>query len=111
MTRLYLDTSSPKTILKLDEQTYEWQSHRDLGRDLLRFIHEKLTENQKTWSDLTELHYFTGPSSFTGLRIGATIINTLAHELHLPIYDQNGNNLTLALPTYDRPANITLPKK
>ncbi len=109
--KLYLDTSSPITVLKLDNQNYEWESHRDLAKHLLKFIHDQLTENGKDWADLTELHFFTGPGSFTGLRIGATIINTLSSELNLPIYDQNGNQLKLALPEYGRPANITKPKK
>ena len=109
--KLYLDTSSPKTILKLDEHAYEWESNRNLAKHLLKFIHDKLSENQKDWHDLTELHFFTGPGSFTGLRIGATVINTLAHELKIPIYYQNGKSLKLALPIYGRPANITVPKK
>ena len=109
--KLYLDTSTPKTILKLDDKIYEWESNRNLGRDLLKFIHDQLSANHKDWSDLTELHFFTGPGSFTGLRIGATIINTLSHELNLPIFDQTGTKLQLALPNYGKPANTTSPKK
>jgi len=109
--KLYLDTSSPKTILTLDDQTYEWESNRDLAKNLLKFIHDKLVENRKDWHDLTELHFFTGPGSFTGLRIGATIINTLSHELNIPIFDQNGQSQTIVLPKYGKPANITTPKK
>ncbi len=109
--KLYLDTSTPTTTLKLDQKTYTWQSDRNLSRDLLSFIHQKLQENHKDWQDLSELHIFTGPGSFTGLRIGATIINTLSQELKIPIYDQNGKPLPLALPNYGRPANITTPQK
>ena len=43
--KLYLDTSSPKTILKLDDKEYEWDSGRTLARDLLKYIHDKLQEN------------------------------------------------------------------
>lgn len=109
--KLYLDTSTPKTILKLDDHVYEWESNRDLAKHLLGFIHDKLKTNQKDWRDLSELHFFTGPGSFTGLRIGATVINTLASELEIPIFDQNGNPLKIALPKYGKPANITAPKK
>jgi len=109
--KLYLNTSTPTTILKLDHQTYEWESNRNLAKDLLKFIHDKLQQNQKDWHDLTQLHFFTGPGSFTGLRIGATIINTLAHELHIPIFDQNGTELKIAIPKYGKSANITRPKK
>ena len=29
--KLYLDTSAPTTILKLDDKTYEWESGRTLN--------------------------------------------------------------------------------
>ena len=109
--KLYLDTSTPKTILKLDHQSYEWESDHDLAKHLLKFIHDQLKQNHKNWHDLTELHLFTGPGSFTGLRIGATVINTLAHELKIPIFDQDGQELKIAIPQYGKPVNITTPKK
>ncbi len=109
--KLYLDCSSPKTILELDDRHYEWESGRSLARDLHKFIHEKLVENQADWHDLTELHYFVGPGSFTGLRIGATVINALGDQLKIPIYNQRGERLELAIPEYGREANITPPKK
>ena len=109
--KLYLDCSTPKTILKLDDQVYEWESGRDLAHGLLRYIHDRLCENNADWQDLTELHYFVVPGSFTGLRIGATVINTLADQLQIPIYNQRGEKLALALPEYGRPANISAPKK
>ncbi len=109
--KLYLDTSSSTTILKLDDQTYEWESGRNLARDLLKFIHDKLAEQGKDFKDLTELHFFAGPGSFTGLRIGATVINTLADDLKIPLYNQRGEKVAIILPEYGRPANITPPKK
>ena len=109
--KLYLDCSSAKTILRLDDEQFEWDSGRNLARDLLRFIHERLQEKQADWQDLTELHYFVGPGSFTGLRIGACVVNTLADQLHIPIFNQRGEKIALAIPEYGRPANITPPKK
>ncbi|MCQ2568833.1 MAG: tRNA (adenosine(37)-N6)-threonylcarbamoyltransferase complex dimerization subunit type 1 TsaB [Candidatus Saccharibacteria bacterium] len=109
--KLYLDTSAPTTILKLDDKTYEWESGRTLARDLLKFIHEKLQENGKDWRDLTEIQFMTGPGSFTGLRIGAVVVNTLADDLKIPLYNHRSEKVDLILPEYGRPANITPPKK
>ena len=109
--KLYLDTSTPTTILKLDDQAYEWHSDRDLAEKLLSFIADKLAENGKTWTDLTEITFMSGPGSFTGLRIGASVVNTLAHELNIPLFDHHGEKHAIILPDYGRPANITKPKK
>ena len=108
---LYLDTSTPETILKLDDQEYHWHSDRDLAEKLLQFIHDKLTENGKDWSDLTKITFMSGPGSFTGLRIGASVVNTLAHELDIPLYDHEGHQVKIILPNYGRTANISKPVK
>ena len=109
--KLYLDTSQPKTVLKLDDKTYEWESGYDLAKHLHKFIHDKLQENGKDWQDIEEITFMSGPCSFTGLRIGATIVNTLAGQLHIPLYNHHGEKVDLIMPEYGRPANITPPKK
>lgn len=109
--KLYLDTSTPETILRLDEQEYRYTFANDLAEKLLGFMHDKLTECSYTWQDIAEIHYMTGPGSFTGLRIGAAIVNTLAHELDIPLYDHHGVLHKQIIPEYGRGANITLPKK
>ena len=109
--KLYLDTSTPTTILKLDDITYEWQSGRDLAEHLLEFIHGKLQENNKDWHDITEITFMSGPGSFTGLRIGATVVNILAHELNIPLKNHRGETVKIILPDYGRDANIGKPRK
>lgn len=109
--KIYLDTSTPTTILKLDDKAYEWESGRELAEKLLAFIHDKLAENGKDWQDITEITFMSGPGSFTGLRIGATVVNTLASELNIPLYDHHGKKHKIILPDYGRDANITKPKK
>ena len=109
--KLYLDTSTPTTILKLDDKVYQWESGRELAEKLLGFIQQKLAENGATWQDISEITVMSGPGSFTGLRIGATIANTLAHELKIPLYDHHGHRQKIIIPDYGRPANISAPKK
>ena len=105
--KLYLDTSTPTTILKLDDKVYEWQSGRDLAEKLLHFIHDKLKENNKNWQDITEITFM----SFTGLRIGAAVVNTLAHELKIPLKNHKGETVKIILPEYGHGANIGVPRK
>lgn len=108
---LYLDTSTPTTILKLDDHEYREDFGRDLAENLHAFIRDKLAENGKTWQDIEKITYFSGPGSFTGLRIGATVVNTLADQLHIPLYDHKGQEHKIILPDYGRPARITPPRK
>ncbi|MBR2659123.1 tRNA (adenosine(37)-N6)-threonylcarbamoyltransferase complex dimerization subunit type 1 TsaB [Candidatus Saccharibacteria bacterium] len=109
--KLYLDTSTPTTILKLNDKTYEWESGHDLAEKLLSFIHEKLQENNADWRDISEITFMSGPGSFTGLRIGATVANTLASELNIPLYDHHSKKVKIILPDYGRGANIGTPRK
>ena len=109
--KLYLDTSTNNCILKLDENEYQHDFGHKMTEEILQFIHKKLQENHADWKDISEIHYFSGPGSFTGLRIGATIVNTLADQLQVPLYDQNGEKHPVILPDYGRPANISTPKK
>lgn len=101
--KMFLDTSTDTVILKLDDKTYTEEFGHDMAEKLLQFIHDKLQENNKDFKDIKEIEFNEGPGSFTGLRIGAAIVNTLIHELNL--------NQPLVIPDYGKPANITKPKK
>ena len=109
--KLYLDTSNSTTILRLDSKEYVWESGRELAEGLHRFIKEKLEENGADWQDLSEITFMSGPGSFTGLRIGAAVVKTLADQLNIPLYDHNGVQHKVIIPEYGRAANISLPKK
>lgn len=109
--KLYLDTSTDTCILRLDDHEYSRIGRYDLAEKIFEFIHDKLQENHTGWSDITEITFYSGPGSFTGLRIGAAIVNTLADQLQIPLYDHHGKKHQIILPDYGRPANISTPKK
>ena len=126
---LLLDTSSSLCKLTfVDEhlrQNHEWQADRTLAKNLLSFLMEKLIKNGKTWSDISAIGVFEGPGSFTGLRIGLTVLNTIADAQNIPIVGgrgdnwqdevmtklQDGKNEKIVLPFYGSDAHITVPKK
>ncbi|MDO4902326.1 MAG: tRNA (adenosine(37)-N6)-threonylcarbamoyltransferase complex dimerization subunit type 1 TsaB [bacterium] len=58
---------------------------RQMSEQILAEISNFLTQNNLTWRDLTAIGTFAGPGSFTGLRIGVTVANTLADALKIPI--------------------------
>lgn len=126
---LLLDTSSPLCKLELvdGQRRYkdQWQADRELAKNLLRYLEEQLAKNGKTWRDITGIGVFRGPGSFTGLRIGLTVLNTIADSQSTPIvggegadWEENvlqklasGQDEKIVLPLYGREANITKPRK
>lgn len=126
---ILLDTSTPLCKLTLlgDSQRYdyEWQADRQLALGLLAYIQEKLQHHNGTWSELTGIGVFQGPGSFTGLRIGLTVLNTLADSEQVPIVGEQGEgwqqkalerlrageNDRMVLPHYGSEAHITKPRK
>lgn len=101
----------PDTILKLDEKLYVETLGRDTAEKIFSFIKSKLEENSKDWQDISEITFMSGPGSFTGLRIGAAVVNTLADQLEIPLYNHKGEKVPIIIPDYGRPANISKPKK
>lgn len=113
--------------LKRGEETYhyEWQADRTLARDMLAYLRDKLAEHGVTLKDITGIGVFRGPGSYTGLRIGMTVLNTIAESLAIPIVGETGDDWALhclerinqgeddkvVLPEYGGDAYITKPRK
>lgn len=123
-----LDTATPLarlTLISESQTTYEWQADRELAKGLLGWLEACLREQDATLSDIDAIGILKGPGSFTGLRIGMAVANTLADSLGVPIVATTGDdwqndaldrlqtrqNDGIALPLYDREANITKPRK
>ncbi|MBP7670874.1 tRNA (adenosine(37)-N6)-threonylcarbamoyltransferase complex dimerization subunit type 1 TsaB [Candidatus Gracilibacteria bacterium] len=67
----------------------QWQSHNDEAEKLMPLIDETLRAQSLTYQNLTQIAVITGPGSFTGLRVGLTVANTLAHLLKIPVVPIN----------------------
>ena len=124
-----IDTSTPVCKLRLAEGEWsyssEWESGHTLAKGLLGHLDTTLDSQGKQWQDVTGLVVFKGPGSFTGLRISATVFNTLAYANNLPIVGTTGDdwqakgierllaseNDEIVLPEYGGEANITQPRK
>lgn len=127
---LLLDTSTPECHLVLcvgDETILDdrWLADRELAEKIFTYIETQLSSVEKTWSDIRGIGVMKGPGSFTGLRIGVSLLNTLAADKQLPIVGVTGKNWQehaitrlsrgdddkIVLPEYGRTARITSPRK
>lgn len=127
---LTIRTDKPEAEIGLYKDTkqiaYEtWQAHRELSVTIHKKIDDLLNSQKKTWKDVDGIVCFKGPGSFTGLRIGLTLGNTLADALHVGIVSSNsktwqtdgierikkGETEKVATPEYGSDAHITKQKR
>lgn len=101
-----------------------WHAHRQLAESLHSKILKLLESQHKSWNDIGAIVAFTGPGSFTGLRIGLSVANALAYSYMIPIVGASGEDWIHAgstkllegqdekqiLPKYGSPAHTTLQK-
>ncbi|HEV2412243.1 MAG TPA: tRNA (adenosine(37)-N6)-threonylcarbamoyltransferase complex dimerization subunit type 1 TsaB [Candidatus Saccharimonadales bacterium] len=128
---LAIKTDKPEATLSLLGEkgevlaTEEWLAHRQLSDTILTKIDELLASGDVNLQDLRGVVVFKGPGSFTGLRLGVTVANTLAYSLRVPVVGVEGADWQangckslaagkddrIVLPVYGGGANITLPRK
>lgn len=102
-----------------------WQADRQLAHGLLGHLETFLDGHGYSFSDLKGLFVYRGPGSFTGLRIGITVMNTVAYAEKIAIIGSEGEQwcadaveeLTtgsddeIVLPFYGADPRITQPRK
>ena len=92
-------SSSQKTVLKIDtskaDKTVIWLGEKKFkalqaksSQQLLPLIQSSLKSTGLDWHDLGSVEVFPGPGSFTGLRIGFAVANTLGWVLGIPVNGQ-----------------------
>lgn len=127
---LSIRTDNPQAELGLFEDTnkigyIKWQAHRELSGTIHKQIQKLLSDNQKDWADIKGVVLCEGPGSFTGLRIGFSVGNALAHANQIPVVASGGEtwldfgtkrllggeNDKIATPNYGAPAKTTKPRK
>lgn len=127
---LTLRTDKPEAEIGIyqdrDELLYcNWQAHRELAETIHSQLGAQLEKISKKLTDIEGLVVYEGPGSFTGLRIGITVANTLADGLAIPIVSETGDgwqqngigrllageNEIQAMPEYGALPHITQQKK
>jgi tRNA threonylcarbamoyladenosine biosynthesis protein TsaB len=127
---LTIRTDKPEAELGLFDDDKQlayitWPAHRELSNTIHKKLASLLILQGRTLQDVRGIVCFKGPGSFTGLRIGLTVANTLAYSLGIPVvatmrngwivagteHLRNGESEKIILPEYGAEVRITLPKK
>lgn len=127
---LTLRTDKPESEIGLydgtDRLSYEyWAAHRQLAETIHIKIRDVMATNNAELTDIGGIVVYKGPGSFTGLRIGLSVVNALANSYGVKIVGITGDGWvekgiqelleghgdTVALPEYGAPVHITVPKK
>lgn len=126
---LTIRTDKPEAEIGLYSENTEidyqiWHADRQLSETILKKIDQLLAKHGKKLKDLTGIVCFSGPGSFTGLRIGISIGNALAYGLGISIVGSTkadwiktgltkltaNKNDKITLPKYGSLPHITKPK-
>jgi len=127
---LTIRTDNPEAELGLYEDARQlayitWTAHRELSVTIHKKIDDLLAGQHKTLHDIQGIVCFKGPGSFTGLRIGLAVANSLAYALGTPIVARTdpqwletgindlaaGQDDHFALPEYGGEVHTTAQKK
>ncbi len=83
---LYIDTHDrEKIVIRIDSKRYQTEAKERSSQKLLPFIDKVLKKNKLTIKDISGVEVNTGPGSFTGLRVGVAVANTLGFVLKVPV--------------------------
>lgn len=99
--KLYIDTSSNKqTVVRLDQEELVRDSTVWHSQVVLPMVEELLAKKGQKMADITEIEVNVGPGSFTGLRVGVSIANTLGFVLKIPVNGKKVWEMEIVEPVY-----------
>lgn len=97
MLNLHIDTSNRQAIVLILNGTImkekRIQSAEVKSQQVVAEIETFMAESESQFKDLTSLTVATGPGSFTGLRVGTIVGQTLSLLLEIPINGQEFGSL------------------
>jgi tRNA threonylcarbamoyladenosine biosynthesis protein TsaB len=94
---LTIRTDKPEAEIGLfddnSQVAYEtWQAHRLLAETLHTKLDALLKDRHKAFKDIEAIVAYQGPGSFTGLRIGLSVVNALAASYGIPAVGSAGDD-------------------
>lgn len=125
---LWIRTDQPEAVIQLSRGSdclakHQWLAQRELSSTLIAEITALMEKIDINFSALEAVCVYGGPGSFTGLRIGITVANTIGYSLAIPVHSVNDHEWSsleinhksstsrYVVPEYGQPVRITQQKK
>ncbi len=91
MITLAINTASSQTSIALFKDTEilqeeTWKSNNDEAEKLMPAIEQMLNQNNLSYENIDQIYCVKGPGSFTGLRIGVTVANTISYLTNTKLF-------------------------
>jgi|GEM_PF-751392 tRNA A37 threonylcarbamoyladenosine modification protein TsaB len=121
--KLYIDSrDNKKIIIQITEKGRELCAiEKDIvskrqANELLLSIDNLLKDNNINWSQIKEIFVNNDGGSFTGVRLGVIVANTLAYVKNIKLSSTSKksievNGIKIIKPDYDRDPDIVISKK
>ena len=98
MLLLAINTASSKTSIALLERKLDklkilseksWAAKNDEAEKIMPEIAKLLVKSKKTYAEIQQIIVIKGPGSFTGLRVGVTVANTISYLTKAKLFAVN----------------------
>lgn len=121
--KLYIDSRDNKQIILkvIEKNKILYSIEKDIvskrqANELLLSIDNLLKDSNVKWSQIKEILVNNDGGSFTGLRLGVIVANTLAYAKNIKISATTQksievNNIKIVKPDYDREPDISVSNK
>lgn len=88
--RLFIDTSdNKKTVVSLGERTTVHVSGVNRAQEVVKILDRILSSSLVRVNKISEVRVETGPGSFTGLKVGVAVANTIGFVLGVRVNDKD----------------------
>lgn len=101
MNKLFIDTSGEEIVVKITAGEKTRQIKKSVKKHrpqiVLNLVEDLLSQEKISIDEVDEIEVNRGPGSFTGLRVGISVANTLSAFLRIPINGQSPGTVVDAL--------------
>ena len=87
---LGIDTTTDWSSVALEDKSIVWRGNQNQSMELLVKIEQLMKELNVCFEDIKGVVVINGPGSYTGIRIGVSVANTIGMLMNIPVKGVDG---------------------